>query len=101
MHVRRQERQRRRRAHDDPHRQIIRSFRGEISIEAQHIFRGIERMDDQSSEHFRADRMEMKIKRRHDAEIPAAAANRPKQIGVIIRVAMELCTNGRDDIRRD
>ena len=54
----------------------------EVGVERQHCVRVRKRMHDQSADDQRPDRMQPVLERRDDAEIAAAAAERPEQIGM-------------------
>ena len=54
-----------------------------LPVLPQHVLRVGERMDDEAGEDLRADRVQPELERRDDAEIAAAAADRPEQVGVL------------------
>ena len=57
-----------------------------------------ERIDDQSAQDFRSDRMKLELKPGDDTKVAAAAANRPKQIGVLIVTGAKQAPIGRDHV---
>ena len=63
----------------------------EVAPRAQHLARLRERIDDQAGVHLGADRMEQELERGDDAEVAAAAAQRPEQVGLGV---------ARDDVAR-
>ena len=77
-----QEGQRRRLAQHRPHAQLVRGVGGEVAPRAQHLPRLRERVDDEAGVHLGADRMQLELERRDDAEVAAAAAQGPEQIGL-------------------
>ena len=78
---RRQQRQRRRRAQVDDRRQLVGRLGDEVAVEAQHLGRVLERVVDRAGQHGRADRVQPVLERRDDAEVAAAAAQAPEQLG--------------------
>ena len=54
----------------------------EVAPRAQHLARLRERIDDEAGVELGADRMERELERRDDAEVAAAAAQRPEQLGL-------------------
>ena len=67
----------------DQHR-LVRQGRAGIPEEAQHVERARQRMGDHAARDHRADAVERVFERRRDAEVAAAAANRPEQIRVLV-----------------
>ena len=84
MHVFGQDRQGRRELELDDRRELVGRGGRELAIEAQYLRRGFERVEDRPGEHDRPDRMQAILERRDDAEVTAAAAHSPEQIGVLV-----------------
>ena len=59
-------------------------LRARVAEKPQHVERARQRMRDDAAGDDRPDRMEVVFERRRDAEVAAAAANRPEQIGVLV-----------------
>ena len=83
VHVRGQKRQRRRMAHHDPHAELVRRALDEVAVLPQDLFCLAHREHDQARRHFRADRVQSELELGHDAEIAAAAAQRPEEVRVL------------------
>src|SRR5204863_9189807 len=66
---------------------------------AQDLARLSERVDDEARIDLRADRMEGELERRDDAEVAAAAAQRPEQLGLLARRRRAHRAVGHDDAR--
>src|SRR3712207_7714884 len=62
-------------------------FRSEA---AQHGRRALDRVGGALVEHLRAELVQAQLERRHDAEVAAAAAQRPEQVGVLDRKSTRL-----------
>ena len=82
------ERQRRRLAQHRPHAQFVGRAGGEVAPRAQDLAGLCERVDDQAGVDLGADRMQLELERGHHAEVAAAAAQGPEQVGL---------RGGRDD----
>ena len=78
-----QERQRRRLAHHRPGRQLVRRLVGETAELGQERLRLVERMHDEPGQDLRPERVQPELERGDDAEIAAAAAQRPEEIRVL------------------
>jgi hypothetical protein len=96
-----QERQRRRLAEHEPHRQLVRRLGHEVTVELEHLLGVRERVHDQAGKHLGADLVDLELERRHHAEVAAAAADGPEQVAVLVRVGGELVACGRDHRGRD
>ena len=59
----------------------------EVAIEAKQVPGLVERMYDQAGHHLRPQRMQPELEGRDDAEVAAAAAERPEQVGILLLVA--------------
>ena len=82
------------------HGQIVGGVRDRVAVEAQQVGRGVDRMGDQPA-HDRLERVQPVRERRRDAEVPAAAAQRPEEIGVRRRVDLEHVALRRDELDRE
>src|SRR5208337_3346770 len=71
----------RRLAHRHPNANFVRGPRVEVAHERRDLRQVLKWMEDQPGEHI-CDRSEAKLEARHDAEIAAAPADRPEEIGV-------------------
>ncbi len=77
-----QEGQRRRLAQHRPHAQLVRRAGGEVAPCTQHLAGLREGVDDQPGVDLRADRMQPELERGRHAEVAAAAAQGPEQLGL-------------------
>ena len=84
MHVLGQERQWRRELELEDRRQLVGRGGGELAVEAQNLRRVVQRVEDRPGEHDRPDRVQAVLERGDDAEVAAAAADAPEQIGVVV-----------------
>jgi hypothetical protein len=98
MHVLGQEREWRRDAQLEDRRQLIGRGRGELAIETQNLRRVFERVEDRPGEHRRSHRVQAVLERGDDAEVPAAAAHTPEQVGVDTLTRGHELAVGRDEI---
>src|SRR6516162_4812045 len=98
MHLLRQERQRRGRAHNEPAGKFIRRSCRDVSVTPDQIPRLREGINDQAGHHLWAEWLQGKLEGRDDAEIAAAAAQRPKQVRVVFLARSDLPTIGGDDV---
>ncbi len=71
----------------------------EIPVEAQHRGRLIQRVEHHAAQNL-ADRVELILEGRHDAEIAAAAAQRPEQVGILLGACLPQLAIGRDHLGR-
>ena len=78
-----EERQRRRLAQDGPHGELVRRLGDEVAVLLQHRLRLGDRVDDQAAQHVGADGVESELEAGDDAEVAAAAAERPEEVGVL------------------
>jgi hypothetical protein len=75
---------------------LVRQRAAKVAIETQHVARLIERIEHHAAEHLRH-HVEPKLDRRDDAEVSAAAAERPKELLVRHGArAVELPVGGHD-----
>jgi hypothetical protein len=77
-------RQRRDRAEPDDVPELVRCVGDELSVEAQDVGGVVGRPEHRSGHDGGADWVQREPERTDDAEVPAAAAQRPEQVGVII-----------------
>ncbi len=101
MPLGRQERQRRRLAQHRPDRQLVIGLGTDVAERAEQPRRVLGRMHDQPREHLRPDRMQPEPEGRDDAEIAAAAADRPEQVRVLLRARMHDRAVGRHQLGRE
>ena len=78
-----EERQGRRLAQDHPHGEFVRRLRNKFAVLLQHRLRLGDRVDDQAAQHVGADRVEPELEAGDDAEVAAAASERPEEVGVL------------------
>ncbi len=71
-------------AEPDDAAELVRRFGGEVPVEAQHVGGVVGRPEDGPGHHGRADGVEREPERGDDAEVAAAASERPEQIGVFV-----------------
>ena len=64
--------------------ELVGCFGGEVPVEAQHVGGVVGRPENGSGHHGRADRVQRELERGDDAEVAAAASQRPEQIGVFV-----------------
>ena len=81
-------------------RQVVRQPGTGVAVEAEQVGRGVDRMRDQPA-HDVGERVQPVREGRGDAEVPAAAAQRPEQIGVRVGVDLEHLAVGRDELDRE
>ena len=73
----------------------------ELAVEAHHLRRLLHRPERRPGHHGRAERMGLKLERGHDAEVAAAAAQRPEQIGMLARAGVHLRAIGQHHVGAD
>jgi hypothetical protein len=100
VHLLRQDRQRRRLAHDQQMAEAVGGVGGRSPEQRQHLLRPRHRMQHQSGDHLGPVGLRLELKRRDHAEVAAAAADRPEQIGVLLRARLAHLAVGRDDLDR-
>ena len=64
--------------------ELVGKAAADLAVEAQHVARGLDRMDDEAARHSGPDRMEAVLEPGDDAEVAASAAQGPEQIGVLL-----------------
>src|SRR5262249_14731199 len=79
---------------------IRRSCR-DLSVTPDQVLRLSEGINDQAGHHLWAEWVQGKLEGRDDAEIAAAAAQRPKQVRVVFLARSDLPTVGGDDVGGD
>ena len=62
----------------------------ELAVEAHHLGRLLDRPEGRSGHQRGADRMRAELERGDDAEVPAAAAQRPEQVRVLVGARADL-----------
>ena len=77
---------------------LIGRFGDEPAVEAQHLRGAGKRVQQHPAEHYRADGVQRELKRCDDAEVPAAAAQPPEQLGVISRAGRQEGPVGGDHV---
>ena len=98
VHVLGQERQWRRELELEDRRELVGRGGRDLAIEAQYLRRVFERVEDRPGEHDRPDRMQAVLERRDDAEVTAAAAHSPEQIGVLVLAGGDELAVRRDEV---
>ena len=63
---------------------LVGQVRARLAEELQHVQRARQRMRDDAAGDQRADRVEVVLERRGNAEVAAAAANGPEEVGVLV-----------------
>ena len=71
-------------AEPDDGAELVGRFGDEVPVEAQHVGGILGRPEDRSGHHGRADGVQREPERGDDAEVAAAAAQRPEQVGVFV-----------------
>jgi hypothetical protein len=71
-------------AEPDDAAELVGRFGGEVPIEPQHVGGVVGRPEDRPGHHGRADGVQSEPNRGDDAEVAAAASQRPEQIGVFV-----------------
>src|SRR6516165_7113254 len=98
MDLLRQERQRRGCAHNEPASKFIRRSCRDVSVALNQVPRLRQRINNQAGHHLWAEWLQGKLEGRDDAEIASTAAQRPKQIRVVLLARFDLPTIGSDDL---
>ena len=98
MHVLGQERQWRRELELDDRRELVGRGSGELAVEAQNFAGIVQMVEDRPGEHDRPDRVQAELERRDDAEVTAAAAHSPEQIGVLVLARGDQLAIRRDEV---
>ena len=78
------DRQRRDRAEPDDGPELVGRVGDEVPVEAQDVGRVLGRPEDRSGHDGGADWVQREPERADDAEVPAAASQRPEQVGVVV-----------------
>ena len=95
------ERQRRRDLPGREAAELLGRVLDELAVEAQHVARVLDLEEHRAAVDV-LDRVQAELERRDDAEVPAAAAQRPEEILVLpLRCAATRLPVGGDDLRRD
>ena len=85
-------------AHNEPASKFIRRSCRDVSVALDQVPRLRERINNQARHHLWAEWLQGKLEGRDDAEIAAAAAQRPKQIRVVLLARFNPTTIGGDDV---
>lgn len=99
--VGRQERERRRLSGNHPDVELVRHRLGEAGKLRDHVLRLVEREDDEPAQHIRPHWIELELEAGDDAEVSAAAAQSPEQVGILRIAGVYQPAVSRDDIRRE
>ena len=70
----------------------------ELAVELQHLRRARERMDHEAADDHRPDRVQPVLERGDDAEVAAAAADGPEEIGVLGGARVDELAVGEHDV---
>ena len=95
-----QDRQRRRLAHDQQKAEAVGGFCRRLAEQRQHLLGPRHRMQHQSGDHLGPVRLRVELECRDHAEVAAAAADRPEQIGVLLDAGPAHLAVGGDDLDR-
>ena len=92
--------ERRRRRDDDvqKRRQIVRHARDEVAVELEQLARPGRRVEEGAARHARGDRVQLELERDGDAEIAAAAAEPPEEVGALVVARGDEPAVRRDDV---
>ena len=101
VYLRREEGERRRTTQHRPHVQVLGSLLRECAVFLKQRFRILEREHDEPAERLRPERMQLKLELGHDAEVAAAAAERPEEVGIFICAGPHVLAVSGDDFRGD
>ena len=96
-----QERHRRRGGEVDQRRQLVGQRARPLAVEAQNLRGVLARVEDRSRQYRRAHPVEPELERGDDAEVAAAAAQRPEQVRVLGLAGMDQAAVRGDDVRGD
>jgi hypothetical protein len=96
-----QERQRRCDGHRDQRVDLVRDSEGPVAVEGKQVLGLIAGVEDRAAVDHRAVLVQAVLECRHDAEVSAAAAQRPEQVWVLILAGAHEVAIGGDDVRRD
>ena len=73
----------------------------ELAVEAHHLGRLLDRPERRARHHGGADRVRAELERGDDAEVAAAAAQRPEQVGVLVGAGVHLRAVGQHHVGAD
>ena len=93
-----QERQRRRLAHHHPDGELVLGGAADAVEVAQELRRRVDRVDDEAGEDLRPELVQLELEAGHHAEVAAAAADRPEEIGVLGGAGAAQAAVGGDDV---
>ena len=101
VHVLGQEGERRGHAQLEDRRQLVGRRGDELAVEGEHLAGILEGVKDRPGEHDRSHRVKPVLERGHDAEVPAAAADPPEEVGVLIPARGEELALRRHQVDRE
>ena len=78
--------------------QLVGQLAHPVAVEAQHLFGAVAREEDRAGQQHRADRVQPVLERGRDAEVPAAAAQAPQQLGILVLAGVHELSVGGDDV---
>jgi hypothetical protein len=81
--------------------ELLRRVAVQVAEPRQQLAEALRAVDDEAGEHLRSERMQGELERAHDAEVAAAAAQRPEQVGVLGGRRPDEPAVRRDDRRCD
>ena len=79
-------------------RQLVGQLAHPVAVEAQHLFGAVAGEEDRAGQQHRADRVQPELERGRDAEVPAAAAQAPQQLGILVLAGVHELSVGGDDV---
>lgn len=80
---------------------LVRRGEDEVAPEPRHVGCHCSRVHEHAAEHDRSDRVQPEVERGDHAEVPAAAAQPPEQVSVLVVGGEDLAPLGRDDFGLD
>ena len=92
--------QRRREAQVAHHADLVGRVGSEVTQHTEHLRRDVHRPHEEAGEDLRTERVERELERRDDPEVPAAAAQTPEQVGILVGARDEELAVGGDDVAR-
>ena len=82
-------------------RQLVRRAGDRVAPAREHARGVLERVGDVELEHVGPERVQAQLERRDDAEVAAAAAQRPVQVGVLVGARAHAAAVGQHDLGGD
>src|SRR5262245_3978927 len=80
------------------HRELIRDLRDVVAVKPEDLQGPLGGVHQHSSQDLRPDGMEMVLERRDDAEVPAATADTPEQVGMLLVADHQKLSVGGDHV---